>query len=85
MPEGMKSEFVYVVGNMIKCLKWYKLTMCNDFENKAALFIITLVVDFIFTSHYLTVFVSFAPRKTFKVDDMLQMIEKMKVEQDSPR
>uniref|UniRef100_A0A674NJB1 SUZ12 polycomb repressive complex 2 subunit b n=1 Tax=Takifugu rubripes TaxID=31033 RepID=A0A674NJB1_TAKRU len=26
-----------------------------------------------------------ARRKTFKVDDMLQMIEKMKVEQDSPR
>lgn len=58
--------------------------MCNDVQNIPVLFIITLFTFLILT--YFTVFVVFfAPRKTFKVDDMLQMIEKMKVEQDSPR
>lgn len=50
-----------------------------------AVFIITLSIDlFSLTSHCSFVFF-LSPRKTFKVDDMLQMIEKMKVEQDSPR
>lgn len=57
MPEGMTFEFIYVVGNSTKCLKWYKLKMCNDLQNIPALFIITLCIVFILT--YFTVFLSF--------------------------
>lgn len=64
--------------------KVVQVQMCNDFPVIPVLFIITLCILCVNLFHSIFVFF-FAPRKTFKVDDMLQMIEKMKVEQDSPR
>lgn len=57
MPEGMIFEFIYAVGNVIKCPKWCKLKMCNDFLDIPALNTFALFVCFFFT--YFTVFLSF--------------------------